>query len=42
MKEKNRNFTLICCCLFLQAPKIKTYKEKGKCENISWEDTRSK
>lgn len=41
MKEKKK-LTLICYCLFLQVPKTKTCKGKGKCGSTSWGDTISK
>jgi hypothetical protein len=41
-ERKEKKFTLICCCLFFQTPKTKTYREKGKCGNTSWGDTRNK
>ncbi len=34
-KRKKIKNALICCCLFLQTPKTKTYREKGKCGSTS-------
>ncbi len=34
-KRKEKKSALICCCLFLQTPKTKPYREKGKCGTTS-------
>ncbi len=41
-KRKEKKYALICCCLFLQTPKTKTYREKGKCGSTSQGDIRNK